>query len=79
MRLITRGENDSDFTAGMIVCVCVCVCQNGKVFIFTGMLEAVADIHQLVFILGHEMAHALIGHAVSPAHTVKPLHRNTEK
>ncbi|XP_016340105.1 metalloendopeptidase OMA1, mitochondrial isoform X2 [Sinocyclocheilus anshuiensis] len=39
------------------------VLPNGKVFIFTGMLEAVADIHQLVFILGHEMAHALIGHA----------------
>lgn len=56
----------------------MCVCQNGEVFIFTGMLDAVADIHQLVFILGHEMAHALIGHAVSPAHTVKPLHRNTQ-
>ncbi|XP_073672788.1 metalloendopeptidase OMA1, mitochondrial [Garra rufa] len=39
------------------------VLPNGEVFIFTGMLEAVADIHQLVFILGHEMAHALIGHA----------------
>lgn len=65
MRLITRGENDSDFTAGMIVCVHVF--QNGEIFVFTGMLQAVADIHQLVFILGHEMAHALIGHAVSPA------------
>lgn len=43
----------------------ICAFQNGKVFIFTGMLEAVADIHQLTFILGHEMAHALIGHSVS--------------
>ncbi|XP_016340104.1 metalloendopeptidase OMA1, mitochondrial isoform X1 [Sinocyclocheilus anshuiensis] len=43
------------------------VLPNGKVFIFTGMLEAVADIHQLVFILGHEMAHALIGHAAEQA------------
>ncbi|XP_051954913.1 metalloendopeptidase OMA1, mitochondrial isoform X2 [Xyrauchen texanus] len=39
------------------------VLPNGEVFIFTGMLEAVADIHQLTFIMGHEMAHALIGHA----------------
>ncbi|XP_016144463.1 metalloendopeptidase OMA1, mitochondrial-like isoform X1 [Sinocyclocheilus grahami] len=43
------------------------VLPNGNVFIFTGMLEAVADIHQLVFILGHEMAHALIGHAAEQA------------
>lgn len=32
---------------------------------FTGMLEMVADVHQLTIILGHEMAHALLGHAVS--------------
>ncbi|XP_026089508.1 metalloendopeptidase OMA1, mitochondrial [Carassius auratus] len=43
------------------------VLPDGNVFIFTGMLEAVADIHQLVFILGHEMAHALIGHAAEQA------------
>ncbi|KAI1892017.1 hypothetical protein AGOR_G00149660 [Albula goreensis] len=43
------------------------VLPNGKVFIFTGMLEAVADIHQLTFILGHEMAHALIGHSAEQA------------
>lgn len=61
------GYNFSDLLAGMInVHVCVWF-QNGEVFIFTGMLEAVADIHQLSFILGHEMSHALIGHAVSPA------------
>lgn len=33
---------------------------------FTGMLESVADVHQLAIILGHEMAHALLGHSVSP-------------
>lgn len=38
--------------------------QDGKVFMFTGMLEAVADVHQLTIILGHEMAHALLGHGV---------------
>ncbi|XP_030626578.1 metalloendopeptidase OMA1, mitochondrial [Chanos chanos] len=43
------------------------VLPNGKVFIFTGMLEAVADIHQLTFIIGHEMAHALIGHSAEQA------------
>ncbi|XP_062412340.1 metalloendopeptidase OMA1, mitochondrial isoform X2 [Sardina pilchardus] len=43
------------------------VLPNGKVFMFTGMLEAVADIHQLTFILGHEMAHALIGHSAEQA------------
>lgn len=32
---------------------------------FTGMLESVADVHQLTIILGHEMAHALLGHSVS--------------
>lgn len=32
---------------------------------FTGMLDAVADIHQLTIVLGHEMAHALLGHSVS--------------
>ncbi|XP_007260718.3 metalloendopeptidase OMA1, mitochondrial isoform X2 [Astyanax mexicanus] len=41
--------------------------EDGKVFVFTGMLEAVADIHQLSFVLGHEMAHALIGHAAEQA------------
>ncbi|XP_042338616.1 metalloendopeptidase OMA1, mitochondrial [Plectropomus leopardus] len=43
------------------------VLPNGKVFIFTGMLEAVADVHQLTFILGHEMAHALLGHSAEQA------------
>nr|XP_057928725.1 metalloendopeptidase OMA1, mitochondrial [Doryrhamphus excisus] len=43
------------------------VLPNGKVFMFTGMLEAVADIHQLTIVLGHEMAHALLGHAAEQA------------
>ncbi|KAM3876109.1 metalloendopeptidase OMA1, mitochondrial [Diretmus argenteus] len=43
------------------------VLPNGKVFMFTGMLEAVADIHQLTFILGHEMAHAVMGHSAEQA------------
>lgn len=43
------------------------VLPNGKVFVFTGMLEAVADVHQLTIVLGHEMAHALLGHAAEEA------------
>ncbi|XP_061680428.1 metalloendopeptidase OMA1, mitochondrial isoform X1 [Syngnathoides biaculeatus] len=43
------------------------VLPDGKVFMFTGMLEAVADLHQLTIVLGHEMAHALLGHAAEQA------------
>ncbi|CAL8307048.1 unnamed protein product [Lota lota] len=43
------------------------VLPNGKVFMFNGMLEAVADIHQLSFVLGHEMAHAILGHSAEKA------------
>ncbi|XP_023280012.1 metalloendopeptidase OMA1, mitochondrial [Seriola lalandi dorsalis] len=43
------------------------VLPNGEVFMFTGMLDAVADIHQLTFVLGHEMAHALLGHSAEEA------------
>lgn len=39
--------------------------QNGQVFVFTGLLNSVTDIHQLFFLLGHEIAHAVLGHAVS--------------
>ncbi|XP_073213648.1 metalloendopeptidase OMA1, mitochondrial isoform X2 [Lepidochelys kempii] len=39
------------------------VLPNGQVFVFTGLLNAVSDIHQLSFILGHEIAHAVLGHA----------------
>ncbi|XP_041134172.1 metalloendopeptidase OMA1, mitochondrial isoform X2 [Polyodon spathula] len=46
------------------------VLANGQVFVFTGMLEAVTDVHQLSFILGHEMAHAIIGHTAEQASLV---------
>lgn len=39
--------------------------QNGEVFVFTGMLDAVTDVHQLTIVLAHEMAHVVLGHAVS--------------
>ncbi|MEQ2225851.1 metalloendopeptidase, partial [Ilyodon furcidens] len=41
------------------------VLPNGKVFVFTGMLGAVADVDQLMIVLGHEMAHAILDHSVS--------------
>ncbi|NXJ77841.1 OMA1 Metalloendopeptidase, partial [Trogon melanurus] len=43
---------------------------NGEVFIFTGLLSAVSDVHQLTFILGHEIAHAVLEHAVEKASLV---------
>ncbi|XP_040897224.1 metalloendopeptidase OMA1, mitochondrial [Toxotes jaculatrix] len=43
------------------------VLPNGKVFVFTGMLDAVADVHQLTVVLGHEMAHAILGHSAEQA------------
>ncbi|XP_028260667.1 metalloendopeptidase OMA1, mitochondrial [Parambassis ranga] len=43
------------------------VLPNGKVFMFTGMLDTVADVHQLTVVLGHEMAHALLGHSAEQA------------
>ncbi|XP_072555918.1 metalloendopeptidase OMA1, mitochondrial [Paramormyrops kingsleyae] len=52
------------------------VLPNGEIFVFTGMLDAIADIHQLTFVLGHEMAHAIIGHSaeqVSLSHLVNFL------
>uniref|UniRef100_A0A8C7AME6 Metalloendopeptidase OMA1, mitochondrial n=1 Tax=Neovison vison TaxID=452646 RepID=A0A8C7AME6_NEOVI len=39
------------------------VLPNGQVFVFTGLLNSVTDIHQLSFLLGHEIAHAVLGHA----------------
>lgn len=42
-----------------------CFLQNGKVFMFTGMLEMIRDVHQLSIVLGHEMAHVLLAHSVS--------------
>ncbi|NXC03408.1 OMA1 Metalloendopeptidase, partial [Orthonyx spaldingii] len=43
---------------------------NGQVCVFTGLLDAVSDIHQLSFILGHEIAHAVLEHAVKKASLV---------
>ncbi|XP_048354478.1 metalloendopeptidase OMA1, mitochondrial [Sphaerodactylus townsendi] len=40
---------------------------NGQIFVFTGLLTAVSDIHQLSFILGHEIAHVVLGHAAEKA------------
>ncbi|XP_036609201.1 metalloendopeptidase OMA1, mitochondrial isoform X2 [Trichosurus vulpecula] len=42
----------------------------GQVFVFTGLLEAVTDVHQLTFLLGHEIAHAVLGHAAEKASLV---------
>ncbi|CAH6790587.1 Oma1 [Phodopus roborovskii] len=39
------------------------VLPNGQVFVFTGLLNSVTDTHQLSFLLGHEIAHAVLGHA----------------
>ncbi|XP_077005624.1 metalloendopeptidase OMA1, mitochondrial isoform X3 [Tamandua tetradactyla] len=46
---------------------------NGQVFIFTGLLDSVTDIHQLSFLLGHEIAHAVLGHAAEKASLVHLL------
>ncbi|XP_026507635.1 metalloendopeptidase OMA1, mitochondrial isoform X1 [Terrapene carolina triunguis] len=46
------------------------VLPNGQVFVFTGLLNVVSDIHQLYFILGHEIAHAVLGHAAEKASLV---------
>uniref|UniRef100_A0A670XTN7 Metalloendopeptidase OMA1, mitochondrial n=1 Tax=Pseudonaja textilis TaxID=8673 RepID=A0A670XTN7_PSETE len=43
------------------------VLPNGQVFVFTGLLNAVSDINQLSFILGHEIAHVILGHAAEKA------------
>ncbi|XP_027708620.1 metalloendopeptidase OMA1, mitochondrial isoform X2 [Vombatus ursinus] len=46
------------------------VLPKGQVFVFTGLLEAVTDVHQLAFLLGHEIAHAVLGHAAEKASLV---------
>ncbi|XP_040263285.1 metalloendopeptidase OMA1, mitochondrial [Bufo bufo] len=43
------------------------VLPNGQIFVFTGMLNAVKDIDQLSFILGHELAHAILDHTAERA------------
>ena len=39
--------------------------QNGYVFVYTGLIEFVDNKDQLAMVIGHEMAHALMLHAVS--------------
>ncbi|XP_036033065.1 metalloendopeptidase OMA1, mitochondrial isoform X3 [Onychomys torridus] len=46
---------------------------NGQVFVFTGLLNSVTDTHQLSFLLGHEIAHAVLGHAAEKASLVHLL------
>ena len=43
----------------------LCFIQNGHIFVYTGMIEFCDNKDQLAVILGHEMAHALLLHAVS--------------
>ncbi|XP_055485061.1 metalloendopeptidase OMA1, mitochondrial isoform X1 [Psammomys obesus] len=49
------------------------VLPNGQVFVFTGLLDSVTDAHQLSFLLGHEIAHAVLGHAAEKASLVHLL------
>ncbi|XP_007945599.1 metalloendopeptidase OMA1, mitochondrial [Orycteropus afer afer] len=49
------------------------VLPNGQMFIFTGLLNSVTDIHQLSFLLGHEIAHAVLGHAAEKASMIHLL------
>ncbi|XP_052572122.1 metalloendopeptidase OMA1, mitochondrial isoform X1 [Peromyscus californicus insignis] len=49
------------------------VLPNGQVFVFTGLLNSVTDTHQLSFLLGHEIAHAVLGHAAEKASLVHLL------
>ena len=39
--------------------------QTGHIFVFTGLMKNVPNDDQLAVVLGHEMAHALLGHGVS--------------
>lgn len=39
------------------------VLADGKVFVFTGMLQACSSDHELAGILGHELSHAILGHS----------------
>lgn len=49
------------------------VLPNGHVFVFTGLFNAVVNVHQLAFILGHEIAHAVLEHAAEKASVVHLL------
>ena len=39
------------------------VLANGQIYVYTGMLETVANDNELAGILGHEMAHAILNHS----------------
>ena len=39
--------------------------QNGNIFVFTGMLDICTTDDELGMVLGHEISHCLLGHAVS--------------
>jgi len=39
------------------------VLPNGEIFVFTGMLQLMSSWEELAIVLGHEMAHAILGHA----------------
>jgi Zn-dependent protease with chaperone function len=39
--------------------------QNGNIFVFTGMLNICTTDDELGMVLGHEISHCLLGHAVS--------------
>ena len=43
--------------------------QNGHIFVYTGILKIAQTKDQLAVVLGHEMAHALLNHAVSQFET----------
>lgn len=42
--------------------------QNGHIIIYTGLLDQMDNIDQLAMVLGHEMAHAVLGHTVRYYH-----------
>ena len=39
--------------------------QNGQIFLFTGMLKLLPNADSLAVVLGHEMSHVILQHAVS--------------
>uniref|UniRef100_A0A915L1J4 Metalloendopeptidase OMA1, mitochondrial n=1 Tax=Romanomermis culicivorax TaxID=13658 RepID=A0A915L1J4_ROMCU len=45
----------------------VLVVPNGNIFVFTGMLDNFENEDQLGIVLGHEMAHAILGHGLEQA------------
>jgi len=54
---ITVVDDDSHCNAFVLPC--------GSVFVFSGLLKLCESDDELAVILGHEMAHAVMGHGVS--------------